>query len=123
MDHRSGRNLLPGVLVGSLVIGLGACAASGPQSGVPESDILVWGILILAVVLVAGIVVWMLAGYAVRALPVPWADALGDFLSVREHVADFARGVLDTRPVVLYLTGTWFLLFASVRALESRRWR
>ncbi len=39
------------------------------------------------------------------------------------HVDDFARGVVDTRPIV-YLVGVIvFFLFMSVRAVESRRWR
>jgi ABC-2 type transport system permease protein len=45
------------------------------------------------------------------------------YLSVLTHVDDFSRGSIDTRPVVLYLSGTLFMLFAAVRLLESRRWR
>ena len=35
----------------------------------------------------------------------------------------FTRGVLDTRPLVLYASVTLFCLFLTVRSLESRRWR
>jgi len=35
---------------------------------------------------------------------------------------DFSRGLLDTRPIVLYLSGTLFMLFTTVRVLEARRW-
>jgi hypothetical protein len=35
----------------------------------------------------------------------------------------FTRGVLDTRPVVLYASVTAFCLFLTVRSLESRRWQ
>ena len=34
----------------------------------------------------------------------------------------FARGVLDTRPVVFYLSGTAFMLFTTIRLLEARTW-
>lgn len=44
------------------------------------------------------------------------------FLSPVEHVKDFGRGAVDTRPVVFYAGGTIFMLFATTRILESRRW-
>jgi ABC-2 type transport system permease protein len=36
---------------------------------------------------------------------------------------DFARGVIDTRPVVLYISLTLFFLFLTLRIIESRRWK
>lgn len=46
------------------------------------------------------------------------------FLSVPLHFSrDFARGLVDTRHVVLYLSVTAAGLFLTVRSLESRRWR
>jgi ABC-type transport system involved in multi-copper enzyme maturation permease subunit len=46
------------------------------------------------------------------------------FFTVPKHFEhDFTRGVLDTRPVVLYVSGTLFCLFLTVRSVESRRWR
>ncbi|MBF8266851.1 MAG: hypothetical protein HW388_359 [Dehalococcoidia bacterium] len=44
-------------------------------------------------------------------------------LSITNHFEDFARGVIDTHDLVYYLTFTLFLLFLTVRSLESRRWR
>lgn len=46
------------------------------------------------------------------------------FASVPLHFSrDFARGLVDTRHVVLYLSVTLTGLFLTVRSLESRRWR
>jgi ABC-type transport system involved in multi-copper enzyme maturation permease subunit len=46
------------------------------------------------------------------------------FLSVPLHFSrDFARGLVDTRHVVLYVSVTLAGLFLTVRSLESRRWR
>lgn len=45
------------------------------------------------------------------------------FLSVRTHFSDFARGVIDTKAVVYFLALTAVFLFLTVRSLESRRWR
>jgi hypothetical protein len=36
---------------------------------------------------------------------------------------EFARGVIDTRSVVLYLSSTLLMLMITTRILESRRWR
>lgn len=47
----------------------------------------------------------------------------GEFISAVTHIEDFSRGLVDTRPIVLYVSGTIFMLFTSTRVLESRRWR
>ena len=39
-----------------------------------------------------------------------------------EHMKDFARGVVDTRAVVFYLTSSAFFLFLTLKVVESRRW-
>jgi ABC-2 type transport system permease protein len=36
---------------------------------------------------------------------------------------DFTRGVIDSRHLTLYLSGTVLFLFLTVRSVESRRWR
>jgi len=43
--------------------------------------------------------------------------------SAFEHMEDFSRGLVDVRPVVLYVTGTALVLFVTMRAVESRKWR
>ncbi|HEY1191723.1 MAG TPA: ABC transporter permease [Gemmata sp.] len=46
------------------------------------------------------------------------------YVSVPEHFRrDFTRGVLDTRPLVLYATVTLCCLYLTVRSLEARRLR
>jgi ABC-2 type transport system permease protein len=46
------------------------------------------------------------------------------FLSVPEHFRrDFTRGIIDTRPLVLYSTVALFCLYLTVRSLEARRLR
>ena len=45
------------------------------------------------------------------------------FFSVPLHFdRAFTRGVIDTRPLVLYGSMTLFCLFLTVRSLERRRW-
>lgn len=45
------------------------------------------------------------------------------FVSAFEHMEDFARGIVDVRPLVLYISGTVLALFLSTRVTESRKWR
>ena len=49
---------------------------------------------------------------------------LAYFFSVPLHFdRAFTRGVVDTRPILLYSSTALFCLFLTVRSLESRRWR
>ena len=52
-----------------------------------------------------------------------WAAQLIAHLALIEHMLDFAQGIVDSRPVVLYLTLTTFFLFLSWKSVESRRWK
>jgi hypothetical protein len=36
---------------------------------------------------------------------------------------NFTRGVVDTRVVIFYASATFFFLFLTLRAVESRRWK
>ena len=53
----------------------------------------------------------------------PALRAAADFLAPPNHLRDFARGLIDTRPIVLYLSGILYFLFATVRTLETRQWK
>ena len=63
-----------------------------------------------------------LFGYMVPDLPVG-PERVVQQLSAETHILAFSRGSVDTRPIVLYFTGTVFMLFTATRFLESRRWR
>jgi ABC-2 type transport system permease protein len=43
--------------------------------------------------------------------------------AIIEHMESFAKGVLDTKDLVYYLSVTAFALFLTLRSLESKRWR
>lgn len=43
--------------------------------------------------------------------------------SALTHVQEFARGIVDSRPVVLYLSVTAFFLFGTIKILETRQWK
>jgi ABC-2 type transport system permease protein len=52
-----------------------------------------------------------------------WQSRVLSRLALFDQMHDFARGVVDTRAVVLYVSLTFFFLFLTLRAVESRRWR
>jgi ABC-2 type transport system permease protein len=49
--------------------------------------------------------------------------SLVQHISIPEHMENFAKGLLDTRPVVYYLSFTVLLLALTHQVLEYRRWR
>ena len=51
-----------------------------------------------------------------------WARVLS-YLSVIMHLDSFAKGVLDSKDAVFYLTTIFLGLFLTARSLESLRWR
>jgi ABC-2 type transport system permease protein len=53
----------------------------------------------------------------------PTSQAVLNYMSITEHLNDFARGVIDTKHVVYYLSFIAFSLFLTVRAVDSERWR
>jgi ABC-2 type transport system permease protein len=53
----------------------------------------------------------------------PTARAIVTTLSLTEHLEDFARGVIDTKHVVYYLSFVTFGLFLTAKSVDSERWR
>src|SRR6187401_1267411 len=49
-------------------------------------------------------------------------DLLGYFSAI-EHMGTFSRGVIDTRPIVLYVSMTIVMLVLTYQAFQSRKWR
>ncbi len=45
------------------------------------------------------------------------------YINLVNHMDEFARGIVDTRHLVYYLSATLFFLFLTTRALEARKWR
>jgi ABC-2 type transport system permease protein len=51
----------------------------------------------------------------------PMVRDVGGYLSSALHLMESARGVFDSRSLVLYLSTTIFFLFATIKAVEARR--
>lgn len=46
-----------------------------------------------------------------------------EFLSTDYHYENIARGVIDSRDVIYFLSLTFFFLFLTVKSLEMRKWK
>ena len=51
----------------------------------------------------------------------PLIRDVGGYLSSALHLMESARGVFDSRALVLYLSATIFFLFATIKTVEARR--
>jgi len=45
------------------------------------------------------------------------------YVSAIEHMGTYSRGIIDTRPIVLYLSMTMLALTLTYQAFQSRKWR
>ncbi|MSQ34040.1 MAG: hypothetical protein EXR60_06465 [Dehalococcoidia bacterium] len=106
------------VLMGAALLTLGLFASSLSSNQ------------IIAFVVGAGIILVLLFADAVAGLPgadpplfVQRLVAVIQYASIRTHLIDFSRGVIDTRDVIYYAVLTVVGLFLTVRSLETRRWR
>jgi ABC-2 type transport system permease protein len=53
----------------------------------------------------------------------PTAQAVLAHLSITDHFDDFAKGVIDTKHLVYYLSFISFGLFLTAKSVDSERWR
>jgi ABC-2 type transport system permease protein len=99
------------LLLGGTFIGVGILASALTENQI-VAVLLAFGSLLL---------LWLIDWSASFAGPT--SAKILQYLSIIEHLEDFQRGVIDTKDVVFYLSFTFFTLFLTSRALESRRWR
>jgi ABC-2 type transport system permease protein len=102
------------VLLGGLFISLGCCASALTKSQVAAA----------MMGLVFGATIFFL-GFVADKVPNPssWQGQAAACFKLFDQMHDFARGVIDTRPVVLLVSLTLFILFLTLRIVESRRWK
>lgn len=101
-------------LVGCLFLSLGCFASAISRSQMAAAMIS----------FVLGVTLFSL-GFLAEALPVTaqWQSQALSYFGLFEQMHDFARGVVDTRTVIFYVTATFFFLFLTLRVVESRRWK
>ena len=52
-----------------------------------------------------------------------WWGSVISYAGVDRHCSDFMRGMVQSQHVLYYLTVTAFFIFATVRVVESHKWR
>ena len=99
------------LLMGGAFIAVGLMASSWTRSQIVA--------FIVAVLLCLGL--WLI-GKIVPFFPRP-LQPLIEFLGIDSHVANTARGVIDTRDVIYYGSLIGGCLLLAQQSLESRKWR
>jgi ABC-2 type transport system permease protein len=102
-------------LVGALYISMGCFASSLTRSQI------IAAMFSLAMGLSLFLISFLFS--ALLAARSGWLARLFAHLSLTNHMGEFARGVVDLRPVVLYVSLTSLFLFLTLKAVESRRWK
>ncbi len=99
------------LLMGGCFLSLGLFISSLTKNQI------VAGMVTFAVFLMFWVINW------ISAFAPPTTQAVLNYLSITEHLSDFARGVIDTKHLVYYVSFIAFSLFLTVRAVDSERWR
>ena len=113
----------PGAYFGSylllLLMGM-FCLSIGCLASVLTRNQIIAAIMCLAVILV-----WLFSGLLGFITPnmTPALREVIGYFSVIEHMGDFSKGIVDSRPIVWYTSMTVFLLIVTHMVFQSRKWR
>ena len=99
------------LLMGGCFISVGLLVSSLTKNQI------VAGIATFAVFLFLWVINWMGENAG------PTAREIVNYLSITEHFTDFARGIVDTKHLVYYLSFITFGLFLTAKSVDSERWR
>ncbi len=99
-------------LVGALYIAVGLFCSSLTSNQI-----------VSAIVSFALISVAFFSGFITFLATSPLVREIGAYGSSIAHMLDFSRGAVDTRPVVFYVTTAALMLFATIKVVESRKWK
>lgn len=109
-----GTSFLGIVLLGSLYTSLGCLASAMTRSQ----------IIAAIVSIAAGGALFLISFISMTfSAQLGWQSQIFTHIGLIDHMKDFARGVVDTRPLVFYLSLTALFLFLTYKVVESRRWK
>ena len=78
----------------------------------------------IAALLVSFVVIMMLFSLNfMQNIVSPGWRAIYAYTSILEQFSSFPRGIVDSRPIVYFLSATFVLLFCTVKSVESHKWR
>jgi ABC-2 type transport system permease protein len=99
------------LLLGATFLAVGILASSLTENQIVASMV-TFGVLLL----------FWVVGWSADYVGGAWGRVLSH-LSIVEHYDSFAKGILDTKDVIYYLSFTTLALFLTLRSLEARRWK
>jgi len=99
------------LLQGGLFLALGEFISTTTKNQI------IAGAVTFAVLILLWVLDWV-TGYETA----KWATVVA-YCSVIPHFESFARGVIDTKDLVFYVSGIFLGLFWTARSMESLRWR
>ncbi len=99
------------LLMGGAFLSLGLFISSLTKNQI------VAGMITFSVFLLLWIINW------ISAFVGPTAQSVLTYLSITEHFDDFAKGIIDTKHVIYYLSFIAFGLFLTMKSVDSERWR
>ncbi len=100
------------LLIGALFLSIGTFASAMTRSQ-----------LLAAMTTTALLFILFLVGVFDRLASSDAAKKAIGYVNVWSHIDEFASGIVDSRRLVFYLSGTVFFLFLASRALEDKKWR
>jgi len=98
-------------LSGAFYISIGIFASSITRSQ------LIAGVICFSILFVV-----IVSGQLLMRLPIDELEGTGgiiDYFRTFKHLEDFSRGLVDTRPLILYLSGAWLFVGTTTLVIES----
>ncbi len=99
------------ILMGGCFLSVGLLISSATKNQI------VAGMVTFAVFLMLWVINW------IGSFVGPTTQAVLAHLSITDHFDDFARGVLDTKHLIYYVSFIVFGLFLTAKSIDSERWR
>jgi ABC-2 type transport system permease protein len=113
----------PGAYLGSylllLLMGMFYCSVGCFASVLTKNQI------IAAIISLVMILVLLFAGllqYVMLDVSATMRDVFGYFSAI-EHMENFSKGIIDSRPIVWYLTMTTLMLVLTYQVFQTRKWK
>ena len=102
-----------GVLgIGALFLAVGIFASAVSRNQIVAALV---GFALVFTLFIVGLLEFLVNGEVAR-------EVLG-YVNLIQHMEDFGKGIVDTRPLVYYSSGVVFFLFLTSRTLAANKWR
>jgi len=124
VNHYTNQPALDPGTVGGMYLGIFLTGACFLAFGCLASALTKSQMVAAMVSLAFGVCQFALAWWS-KSLPASdqWQSQLWACVDIFTQMNNFARGAVDTRALVFYLSTTFLFLFLTLRVVESRRWK